>query len=101
MMVSIDLANESAKRAFKLSTDAVTGRATHRIISREPQGLDEDIYRQLRTELGYTLSAPVVEGYVLADQLGAIPIRLVGVDPFAEPPFRSYLGGAASGLMMA
>lgn len=32
MMVSIDLANGSASRAFALSTDAVTGRTTHRIV---------------------------------------------------------------------
>lgn len=89
MMVSIDLANGSAGRAFQLSTDAVTGKTTHRIIS-GPNGLDEAIYSQLRTELGYSLAAPIVEGYLLADQLGDQPMRLVGVDPFAEPPFRSY-----------
>ena len=31
MMVSIDLANGSARRAFALSTDAITGKATHRV----------------------------------------------------------------------
>jgi putative ABC transport system permease protein len=89
MMVSIDLANGSAGRAFQLSTDAVTGKTTHRIIS-GPTGLDEAIYGRLRTELGYELAAPVVEGYLLAQELGDQPMRLVGVDPFAEPPFRSY-----------
>jgi putative ABC transport system permease protein len=89
MMVSIDLANGSAGRAFQLSTDAVTGKTTHRIIS-GPTGLDEAIYGRLRTKLGYELAAPVVEGYLLAQELGDQPMRLVGVDPFAEPPFRSY-----------
>ena len=89
MMVSIDLANGSAGRAFQLSTDAVTGKTTHRIIS-GPNGLEESIYSDLRTQLGYGLAAPVVEGYLLAEQLGDQPMRLVGVDPFAEPPFRSY-----------
>ena len=32
-MVSIDLANASAERAFELSTSAVTGRATHAIVA--------------------------------------------------------------------
>ncbi len=90
MMVSIDLANGSALRAFELSADAVTGRATHRILPAGSTALPEDIYVRLRQELGYTLSAPVVEGYVLAQELGAQPMRLVGIDPFAEPPFRSY-----------
>lgn len=89
MMVSIDLANGSAGRAFQLSTDAVTGKTTHRIVN-GPNGLDESVYNQLRTELGYPLAAPVVEGYLLAEQLGDQPMRLVGVDPFAEPPFRNY-----------
>jgi putative ABC transport system permease protein len=89
MMVSIDLANGSAGRAFELSTDAVTGKTTHRIVS-GPNGLDEAVYSQLRTELGYSLAAPIVEGYLLAEQLGDQPMRLVGIDPFAEPPFRDY-----------
>ena len=102
MMVSIDLANGSAQRAFELSTDAVTGRTTHRIVAATPNGLDADIYRQVRQELGYTLAAPVVEGYVNVAELGGQPLRLVGIDPFAEPPFRSYFaptgGGGAADL---
>ncbi len=92
MMVSIDLANGSASRAFALSTDAIVGKTTHRIVG-GPTGVDETIYRQLRTELGYTRSAPVVQGAVAAVALGEQPYQLLGIDPFAEPPFRSYLGG--------
>ncbi len=91
MMVSIDLANESASRAFSLSTDAVAGRTTHRIVG-GPNGLDESIYTRLKTGLGFSLAAPIVEGFVLSPMTGDQPMRLVGIDPFAEPPFRSYLG---------
>jgi putative ABC transport system permease protein len=91
MMVSIDVANSSASRAFSLSTEAIAGRTTHRIVG-GPGGLDEAVYRRLRTELGFTAAAPVIEGYVLARELGEQPLRLVGVDPFAEPPFRPYWG---------
>ncbi len=91
MIVAIDLANGSAERAFQLSTETVTGKATHQITA-GPSGLDEAIYTRLRTETGYRLSAPVVEDYVVADQLDAQPMRLLGVDPFAEEPFRNYLG---------
>jgi putative ABC transport system permease protein len=97
MMVSIDLANGSASRAFQLSTDAVTGKTTHRIVA-GPDGLDETIYSRLRTDLGYNLAAPVVEGYLLAEELGRQPMRLVGVDPFAEPPFRSYFDNSQAGF---
>lgn len=92
MMVSIDLANGSAQRAFSLSTDAIAGRTTHRIEAISPVGIDESLYRKLRTDLGYSRSAPIVEGYVVAEDLDRQPMRLVGVDFFAEAPFRSYLG---------
>ncbi|MEO0457268.1 MAG: ABC transporter permease [Cyanobacteria bacterium P01_A01_bin.114] len=97
MMVSIDLANGSAHRAFELSTDAIAGRTTHRIEAISPIGVDEAVYRELRTELGYTQSAPIVEGYVVAEDLDRQPMRLVGVDFFAEGPFRSYLSGDSGG----
>ena len=32
VVVAIDLANESARRAFELSTEAVAGRATHEVV---------------------------------------------------------------------
>jgi putative ABC transport system permease protein len=95
MMVSIDLANGSAQRAFALSTDAITGRATHRIVAIAPTGVDESIYAHLRRMPNHIPMAPVVEGYVLADELGAQPMRLVGVDLLAEAPFRSYFGSEA------
>ncbi|MBX3001268.1 MAG: FtsX-like permease family protein, partial [Caldilineaceae bacterium] len=47
---------------------------------------------ELRRDLAYRLSAPVVESYVSVPDLDAQPMRLLGVDPFAEAPFRSYLG---------
>ena len=97
MIVSIDLANGSASRAFQLSTNAITGKTTHRLVG-GPTGLDEDVYRWLVVERGYEPAAPVVEGYVISPALGNQPLRLVGVDPFAEPPFRDYLGGAEGGL---
>lgn len=91
MIVAIDLANGSAERAFQLGTETVTGRATHQIVG-GPSGLDEQLYTRLRSEVGYRASAPVVESYVTALELDAQPMRLLGIDPFAETPFRSYLG---------
>lgn len=91
MIVAIDLANGSADRAFQLGTETVTGRATHQVTG-GPGGLDEAVYTALRTQAGYRAGAPVVESYVVAPALDSQPVRLLGVDPFAEPPFRSYLG---------
>jgi putative ABC transport system permease protein len=92
MMISIDLANGSAQRAFELSTDAIAGHTTHRIVAVAPSGVEESVYQRLRRELGFTQAAPIVEGYVLAKDLGNQPMRLVGVDLFAEAPFRDYFG---------
>ena len=91
MMVAIDLANGSAERAFRLGAETVTGKTTHQIVG-GPSGLDETLFARVRTDARYRLSAPVVEGYVVAEALDAQPMRLLGVDPFSEPPFRSYLG---------
>jgi putative ABC transport system permease protein len=91
MIVAIDLANGSAARAFELGTETVTGKATHQIVG-GPSGLDEELYTRLRRELGFRMSAPVVEEYIIALELDAQPMRLLGIDPFADAPFRSYLG---------
>jgi putative ABC transport system permease protein len=97
VVVAIDVANGSASRAFALSTESVTGKATDQIIG-GPSGLPTGLYRQLRLELGLREVAPVVEDYVRVEELGGSPLHLLGIDPFAEPPFRSYLTAAdASG----
>ena len=90
VVVAIDLANSSASRAFALSAETVTGKATHQIVG-GANGLPTDLYRQLRAELHLEAAAPVVEDYVRSPELGNRPLRLLGVDPFAEPPFRDYL----------
>ncbi|MEP7293360.1 MAG: ABC transporter permease, partial [Chloroflexota bacterium] len=90
VVIAIDLANTSSSRAFALSTQSITGRATHQIIG-GPTGLPTDLYTRLRLDLGLQAVAPVIEDYVVAFDLGEMPLHLLGVDPFAEPPFRSFL----------
>jgi putative ABC transport system permease protein len=95
VMISIDLANASAARAFDLSASAVTGRATHAIVG-SGQGVDESIYVRLRTDPQWRNnleSAPLVVAYTVSPQLGEVPFTLLGIDPFAEAPFRSYMSG--------
>jgi putative ABC transport system permease protein len=94
VMVGIDLANASAERAFDLSASAITGRATHAIVAGSG-GVDETLYVRLRTDPRWRSqfeSAPTVRAFVISPQLGDIPFTLLGIDPFAESPFRSYLG---------
>ena len=88
--VSIHLANDSARRAFDLATEAVTGRATHQIVG-GPSGLAESVYRDLRVGLGTRRAAPIVEGDAAAADFPGRTFHLLGVDPFAEEPFRPHL----------
>ena len=106
VVFAVDIANESAKRAFALSLDTVTGRATHRIVG-GTDGLDENIYTALRTEMAIRASSPIVEGSVTivgnpatdnfpntdnGPNTDSDPytetLQLLGVDLFAEPMFR-------------
>jgi putative ABC transport system permease protein len=89
--VSIDLANQSARRAFSLATEAVTGRATHQIVG-GPSGLPDDLYRVLKVDLGARLAAPVLSGDVAAADRPGRAFTVLGIDPFSEAPFRPYLG---------
>ncbi|HEX3051031.1 MAG TPA: FtsX-like permease family protein [Aggregatilineaceae bacterium] len=98
--VAIDLANKSALRAFELSVSSVTGRTTHQIIGNVGD-VPSDLYRQLRVELGLRRSAPVIETYVQATEFDNHTLRLLGVDPLAEAPFRSYLQTDDPGLLPA
>jgi putative ABC transport system permease protein len=93
-VVAIGLANESASRAFDLSVDSLSGRATHRVLG-GPGGLAEDIHARLRTELRVDTAAPVIEGTcraVLADDARRPTLRILGIDPLAEAPLRPHLG---------
>lgn len=99
VIVSIDLANASATRAFGLSSEAVTGRATHQVIG-GPEGITDEAFRRLVMETAIP-AAPVVEGYVFVPSgksgKPARMLHLLGIDPFSERPFRPYLSGGAAG----
>ncbi|QSQ22465.1 FtsX-like permease family protein [Pyxidicoccus parkwayensis] len=97
VVVSIDLASDSALRAFERSTDAVAGRATHQLVGGGSRGVDERVYRDLRLRRDAPVSAPVVEGYVQAAVGDKRTLTVLGVDPFAEAPFRDYAKGEAVG----
>ena len=95
MVIAIDLANSAASQAFSLSARSVRGRASHSITG-GPGGLPTALYTQLRREAGLREAAPVISEPVRVDGLGERSLRLLGVDPFAEAPFRDYLSDGAS-----
>jgi putative ABC transport system permease protein len=91
VVVSIDLANASAGSAFRLSTETLTGKATHQI-SGGPRGVSEDVFHSLRLSGWDTPLAPVVSTYVTSAELGGKTMQLLGIDPFSDGPFHSFLG---------
>jgi putative ABC transport system permease protein len=94
MVIAIDLANGSASRAFELSTETVAGKATHQVVG-STAGLDESVYRDIKVKLGVREAAPIVSSYATALEFDQQPIRILGVDVFAEGPFRSFLGSGS------
>jgi putative ABC transport system permease protein len=96
VVVSIDLTNSSARRAFSLSTETIAGRATHQIVG-GPNGLDEAVYRRLRLDLGVRQAAPVVEGYAAAPDHPGLTLHILGLDPLADAPFRPPLTASRGG----
>jgi len=91
-MVAVDLANQSARRAFTLSMDALNGRATHQIVSTST-GIPQSLYTVLRREHGIRLSAPIISGSV---ETGGRLLQLLGVDVLAERNFRQFTMPRAS-----
>ncbi len=100
VVAAIGLANSSALAAFGLATETVAGRATHQVLA-GPSGLPDDLYSRLRLAGAGAGLAPVVEAVVSlpASSDPGVPgrmlpgrtLRLLGIDPFAEPPVRPHL----------
>ena len=98
--LAIDLATGSARAAFRISSETVAGRATHQITS-EVATIDEALLTRLRVDLGVRAAAPVVEGFASSAELPGRALRILGVDPFSEEPFRSYAMGGGSSVDVA
>ena len=100
VVTSVDIARVSAERAFDVSFEAVAGRATHQILG-GPDGLDEALYVRLRTRAGIYPAAPIVEGQVTPVGKRGTTLRILGVDPYAESPFRDHLRVGDGGIATA
>jgi putative ABC transport system permease protein len=90
IVVSVDLATGSARRAFELSSEAAFGRADYQIVP-GPAGIPDTAYRRIRLDLHITAS-PIVDAWGrIASGDVDLPLHLLGVDPFAEAPFRPWV----------
>ncbi len=80
MVVAVDLASHSARRAFELSRETITGTITHQIRGGE-SGVEDQIFVRLKRELGMRRAAPSISGQVSVEGQS---LTLVGLDPFSE-----------------
>jgi putative ABC transport system permease protein len=90
VVIAIDIANNSARQAFHLSAEVLTGRATHQIIG-GPTGLPEQVYVKLRLWTKVHDCAPVVEGYANLSGRRGSALTVLGVDIFADVSLRSHV----------
>mgnify|MGYP002623682771 CR=1 FL=1 len=97
VVLSIDLAIQSARTGFRISAETVSGRATHMVAS-DVGFVDESILARLRIDVDVPASAPVVEGYATSARLPGRALRILGIDPFSEGPFRPYVAGGPTGI---
>ena len=87
VVVAIQLANQSALRAFRESVDAIAGRANYQLVG-ETGPLDERVLLGLRPLWSEGVRfAPVIDVDGLLD---GTPIRLLAVDLFSDLHFRDY-----------
>ena len=90
VVTAIDLTNTSALKSFQHSVSTISGQATHRLVSASGS-IPESDYFFLRSRSGFQNSAPVIEGFLKTNTDPSHPFRVLGVDPFAERPFRQFL----------
>ncbi len=102
VVVSIDLALDSSLNSFTQTTQALSGKTTHRITASDG-GLDEKHYRSLRVEHGIQYLSPTVSGYVTTEKPSKNTFKLYGIDPLIESTFQlswQQGGGVDNGLRL-
>lgn len=104
VVVAVDIALESSRRAFEETVATVRGAATHEIVS-TGRGVPEELLRRIRVEAGVERAAPVIDESVRLEPRvprgaahGAVPLtaQLLGVDVYSEAAFREWRGGGGS-----
>jgi putative ABC transport system permease protein len=97
-IVAIDLGSSSTVSSFQSTIERLEGRTTHQVTGHSAP-LDPVLAYELALLEGVVASAPVMETYVLLAQEdrpdsaspveGGEPLRLIGIDPFAESGIRT------------
>ncbi|HSM24326.1 MAG TPA: FtsX-like permease family protein, partial [Anaerolineaceae bacterium] len=97
VVIAIDYANASSKKAITLSTQSITGTATHQILS-SGTGISEKYFTDMKRMGIFEVASPIVEGYVNVVDFNQQPKLILGIDPLLDFPFRSYYGSGENQL---
>ena len=87
IITATDIAINSAKKSFKLSTEVISGKATHHIISNS-QKIPEEILTELYLNENIKIT-PIIEDFIVKDEE---LYKVIGFDPFSDNEFRSISG---------
>jgi len=94
MVVAVDLASNSARRAFQLSIASIDGSLTHQIVG--AQGVPDAVFTGIRLELGLRRSAPGISGEL---RWRGQSLTLIGLDAFSEADLQRERPGMAADPM--
>ncbi len=86
VFLAIMIANESANRSFRAGVELLAGKA--QLEARGP--LDEKLLPALARLPGVAAATPVVQGMLTLPDYPGEYLRLLGVDPFTNPPFETF-----------
>lgn len=86
VFLAIMIANHSANRSFRAGVELLAGKANLEV--RGP--LDDTLFPALAKVPGVSAATPVVQGILTLPDYPGEYIRLLGVDPFTNPPFETF-----------
>lgn len=84
IITATDIAINSAKKSFKLSTEIINGKATHHIISNSEK-ISEELLSKLYLNENIAIT-PIIEDFIVKDNE---LYKVIGFDPFSDYEFRS------------
>lgn len=91
VVIAIDYANASSRKAINISTQSLTGSATHQILS-SSTGISDNYFTDMKRKGIFDVASPIVEGYVNVLDFNQQPKLVLGIDPLLDFPFRTYYG---------
>ncbi len=87
--LAIQIANESAARAFAAGVDLVAGRAQLQITS-PVRGVDETVLPRLAALPEISAVTPLVRGWLALPDYPGEYLQVLGIDIFTNEPFRTF-----------